>query len=80
MAIKSLYAKFLGGNVGGKNLIVSTNYNYDEETFEFKGSSSLYDEGKKADKEGAYTFESIKAFIENKGKSDLIPIKEGGLS
>ena len=32
MAIKSLYAKFLGGNVGGKNLIVSTNYNYDEET------------------------------------------------
>ena len=80
MAIKSIYAKFIGGNLGGGNLITSTSYNYDEETFEYKGSSSLYDGGEKANKEGAYTFDSIKDFIESKGKTELIPLKEEQLS
>lgn len=80
MGIKSLYGKFVGGNLTGSNLITSTNYDYDEETFEFKGSSSLYDGGEKADMEGAYTFNSIKEFIESKGKAELIPLKKGQLS
>ena len=80
MAIKSIYGKFIGGNLGGGILITSTNYDYDEETFEYKGSSSLYDGGEKANKEGAYTFDSIKDFIESKGKTELIPLKEEQLS
>ena len=80
MAIKSIYSKFIGGNLGGGILITSTSYKYDEETFEYKGCSSLYDGGEKANKEGAYTFDSIKDFIESKGKTELIPLKEGQLS
>lgn len=80
MGIKKLYGKFLGGNVGNSNLITSTDYRYDEDTFEFKGSSSLYDGGKKADEEGAYTFDSIKSFIESKGKTELVKLKENQLS
>ena len=80
MGIKSLYGKFIGGNLGRNNIITSTNYDYDEETFEFKGSSSLYGGGEKANKEGAYTFNSIKEFIESKGKAELILLKEGQLS
>lgn len=80
MAIKSLYGVFIGGNIGNKNLLTSTNYDYDEETFEFKGSSSLYDGGEKARQEGAYTFDSIKNFIESKGKTELVSLAEGRLS
>ena len=80
MGIKSLYTKFIGGNLGGNNLITSTNYDFDEETFEFKGSASLYDGGKKANEEGTYTFDSIKEFIESKGQAKLVPLKEGQLS
>ncbi len=80
MAIKKLYGKFLGGTLGRSNLITSTDYEYDEDTFEFKGCSALYDGGKKADEEGAYTFDSIKSFIESKGKTELIPLTENQLS
>lgn len=78
--IKELYTKFIGGNLGGSNLITSTVYMYDEETFEFKGYSSLYDGGEKANKEGYYTFDSVKSFIESKGKSELIKIEDNKLS
>ena len=44
---KSIYGVFIGGNVGGGNLITSTNYDYDDKTFEFLGTSSLYDGGGK---------------------------------
>jgi len=74
--IKSIYGKFIGGNLGGGNLITSTNYDYDEDTFEYKGSSSLYDGGEKANKEGYYTFDSIKSFIESKGKTELVKIED----
>ena len=33
---KSIYGKFIGGNIGGGNLITSTEYKYDSETFEYK--------------------------------------------
>ena len=80
MGIKSLYGKFIGGNLAGSNLITSTNYDYDEETFEFKGSSSLYDGGEKANKEGAYTFTSIKEFLDSTGHAALIFLTEGQIS
>lgn len=78
--IKELYTKFIGGNLGGDNLITSTVYKYDEETFEFKGYSSLYDGGEAANKNGYYTFDSVKSFIESKGKSELIKIEDNKLS
>ena len=78
--IKSIYAKFIGGNIGNVNLRTSTRYDYDEITFEFKGSSSLYDGGEKATKEGYYTFDSIKGFIESKGVVKLVRVTEGKLS
>lgn len=77
---KKIYGKFIGGNLGNSNLITSTSYKYDDETFKFLGSSSLYDGGEEANKQGAYTFDSIKSFIESKGQSPLIPLKEGELS
>lgn len=80
MSTKSLYCKFIGGGIGNTNLITSTNYDYDSETFEFKGSSSLFDGGVKANEQGAYTFDSVKSFIESKGKTSLVPLKEGTLS
>ena len=80
MAIKSLYTKFIGGSIGMSNMITSTEYKYDDETFEFKGSSSLYDGGKKANEEGYYTFDSVKAFIESRGETELVQITNEKLS
>lgn len=70
--IKALLYKNIGGCIGRNNLICSTSYKYDDQTFEYKGNSSLYDGGKLADKEGHFTFDSIKSFIESKGKTKLI--------
>lgn len=77
---KTLYCKFVGGNLGGDNLITSTSYEYDDQTFKYLGSSSLYDGGDKAKEEGYYTFNSVKAFIESKGKEPLVKITDGRLS
>jgi hypothetical protein len=74
MAIKTLYLKSIGGNVGNTNLITSAGYKYDEETFEFKGMFESFDGGKAAKEEGHYTFESIKAFIESKGVQPLVKL------
>lgn len=80
MAVKTLYAKFIGGNVGGLNLITSTAYKYDAETFEFKGTEQFFDGGEKANKEGYYTFKSIKDFIESKGQKELVEIESNRTS
>lgn len=72
---KELCTKLIGGNLNGNSLITTTIYTYDDETFEFKGCSSLYDGGEKANKEGYYTFDSVKSFIESKGKDKLIKIE-----
>jgi hypothetical protein len=72
MAEKIILYKSFGGTLGHDNLYCTTSYKYDDETWEFLGFSSLYDGGKKADKEGHYTFESIKSFIESKGKTKLV--------
>ena len=77
---KSIYTVFIGGNIGNNNMLTSTNYDYDDETFEYLGSSSLYDGGEKARKEGAYTFESIKDFVESRGKEKLVPLEKGRVS
>ena len=48
-------------------------YKYDPNTFEYKGVSQLLDGGERAANNVSYTFDSIKAFIESKGKTELIP-------
>lgn len=78
--IKTLNTKFIGGNLGGSNLITTTEYKYDDETFEFHGYSSIYDGGEKADKEGYYTLDSVKSYIESKGKTELVKITDNRLS
>ncbi len=77
MAIKHLNYKHIGGNIGNKNMICTTEYQYDEDTFEFKGGPTKFDGGEQANKEGHYTFESIKEYIESKGKTKLIESKFG---
>jgi len=74
--IKEIHTKFIGGNLGNSNLITTTTYKYDDQTWEFKGYSSLYDGGEKANKEGYYTFDSMKNFIESKGKTSLEQITD----
>lgn len=71
-----MYAKFIGGNVEGANLLISTEYSYDADTFEYKGAQTHYDGGKRADNMGYYTFDSIKAYLESKGESALVKIEK----
>ena len=66
--------------VGRKNLIATVRCYYNKDTFEYDHVNHLYDNGKEATMEGYYTFDSVKSFIENKGLTELISVKNGKLS
>ena len=75
-----LRCKCVGGSIGAKNLIATTKYYYDKDTFEYSHMNHLYDGGDEAIKEGYYTFESVRSFIESKGITELIRVTNGNLS
>ena len=75
-----LRSKNIAGSIGAKNLIATTKYHYDKDTFEYHHSNSLFDGGDEAEKEGYYSFKSIKDYIESKGATELVKIIDGKLS
>jgi len=75
-----LRCKMIGGSIGANNLIATTKYYYDKDTFEYSYMNNLYDGGDEATKEGYYTFDSVKNYIESKGTTELIKVIDEKLS
>ena len=80
MRTRVLKCKFIGGNIGNENLIVTAYCVYDADTLQFKHWRYLYDNGEKANRLGYYTYKSVVAFLDTGNKDHLVLVTNGSLS